>query len=111
MDNIIGSNIKQLREKQGLTQEMLADLLGIGREMLNYYENGRRNIPTDVITKVAEYFCVDEYDLFEENSEVTQANVAFAFRANNLKEEDYDAIGEFKKVAMNYLKMQKIKRQ
>lgn len=107
MDNTIGKNIKLLRKKQGLTQEMLAEYLEINREEVNYYENGKRDIPSKLVTKIAELFAIDEYDLFEENEALIQTNVAFAFRAENIKSEDLKAIASFKKIAMNYLKMYK----
>lgn len=107
MDNHIGKNIRQLREKLGLTQEALAEYLGISREEVNYYENGKRSIPTGVVSKAAALFAVDEYDLYEYDEATVQTHVAFAFRADRISGEDLQAIASFKKIAMNYLKMQK----
>lgn len=107
MDKVIGKNIRGLREKLGLTQQMLAEYLDISREELSYYETGKRNIPSSVVSKAAELFSVDEYDLYVEDETITQANIAFAFRANSICNEDLKEIASFKKIAMNYLKMQK----
>ena len=106
METTVGTNVKVLREKQGITQQMLGDYLGIKREQINYYENGKRPIPSNYVTKIAELFAVDEYDLYQEDEALLQTNVAFAFRSDNLSVEDLKAIASFKKVAMNYLKMQ-----
>lgn len=106
MDKILGNNIKALRDKLGLTQQMLADYLSISREELNYYENAKRPMPSGLITKAAELFAVDEYDLFLEDEAISQANVAFAFRADKINPGDLSVIADFKKIAMNYLKMQ-----
>ena len=105
MDTIIGKNIRLLRNTQGLTQQMIADYLNISREEYNYYENGKRTIPSQIVTKIAELFSVDEYDLYEEDEALVKTNVAFAFRAENILTEDLTIIASFKKVAMNYLKM------
>lgn len=108
MDNVLGNNVKAFRDKLGLTQDALADYLGISRGEMNYFENGKRSMPSALVTKAAELFCVDEYDLYEEDFMMQQANIAFAFRADNLTSEDLEAIASFKKIAMNYMKMQKV---
>ncbi|WP_234111104.1 MULTISPECIES: helix-turn-helix domain-containing protein [Chryseobacterium] len=107
MDKIIGKNIKALRETLGYTQQAVADYLGINRVELSYYEGGTRTIPSEKLTKLAALYSVDEYDLYEENEMLLKTNLAFAFRAENLTNEDLTSIASFKKIATNYLKMQK----
>ena len=104
---IVGRNIKAIREKMGYTQGVFADYLGITREEVSYYENGNRTVPSKTITKIAELFAIDEYDLFEEDNAVSKINLALAFRADNLIGEDLKTIANFKNIAMNYLKMSK----
>ena len=48
---------------------------------------------------------MDEYDFYEENIAKVNANLAFAFRADELSGDDLKTIASFKKIAMNYLKM------
>lgn len=107
---IVGRNIKAIREKMGYTQGVFADYLGITREEVSYYENGNRTVPSKIITKIAELFAIDEYDLFEEDNVVAKINLALAFRADNLIGEDLKTIANFKNIAMNYLKMSKVLR-
>jgi transcriptional regulator with XRE-family HTH domain len=104
-NEIIGSNIKNIREAMGLSQEDLAKFLNVKRENISYYETGNRNIPSEIVTKCADLFGVDEYDLMEENAEMQIANVAFAFRADALVADDLPQIASFRKVVKNYLKM------
>lgn len=106
MDKQLGKNIKTLRNKLGFTQEILANYLGISRVELNYYENGKRTMPSHLVTKASELFSVDEYDLYQEDEAIIQTNIAFAFRAESFLSTDLEAIANFKKIAMNYLKMQ-----
>jgi len=106
-NNRIGSNIKLYRNKLNLTQESLAAYLNITREEINYYENGKRNIPSSIMTKAAKLFGIEEYDLYEEDENNLQANVAFAFRAEFLNAEDLNHIADFRKIVLNYLKMKK----
>lgn len=52
------SRIKQLREKRGLTQEILAAELGITQQMLSKYERDVTLIKVDILKKIATYFNV-----------------------------------------------------
>lgn len=104
---IIGKNIKKFREKMSLTQETLSQYLGITREQVSYYESGSRSVPTNIMTKLANLFCIDEFDLYEEDAEAQKVNLAFAFRANSVNQEDLESIAQFKKIVRNYLNMQK----
>lgn len=52
------SRIKQLREKRGLIQEILAAELGITQQMLSKYERGVTLIKVDILKKIATYFNV-----------------------------------------------------
>jgi len=47
MRALVGLNVKRLREKQGMTQEQLADTSGFSQQYLSDLERGRRN-PTVV---------------------------------------------------------------
>lgn len=44
MENIIGKSIKEKRIEQGLSQQKLADLIGVTHASISYWENGI-NIP------------------------------------------------------------------
>lgn len=52
------SRIKQLREKRGLIQEILAAELGITQQMLSEYERDVTLIKVDILKKIATYFNV-----------------------------------------------------
>lgn len=89
----------------GLKQEDIADYLNVTREQVSYYETGSREVPFEMIPKLANLFGVDEYDLFEDDSDINNLNIAFAFRADEISGMDLDAIASFKKIALNYKKM------
>lgn len=48
--------IRDLREDHDLTQRQLAAMLGISQPQYNRYEQGYRDIPTDLLLKLAEIF-------------------------------------------------------
>ncbi|MDZ4808202.1 MAG: helix-turn-helix transcriptional regulator [Bacteroidota bacterium] len=104
---IIGQNIKTLREKMGLTQEALAQYLETKREYIGYYEIGQRSIPSAQLSKLANLFCMNEYDFYEEDVQNKNINIAFAFRADELKAQDLESIAQFKKIVRNYISMKK----
>lgn len=106
-NSTLGNNIRAFRDKLALSQAELASYLSITREEVNYYENGKRNIPSDIISKSAKLFGIDEYDLYEDDALSIQANVAFAFRAESLSTSDLGHIADFRKIVQNYLKMKK----
>lgn len=58
MDNILGARIKQLREKNNLSQKQLAEQLGITNVQLSRYESGGRKPDPDTITTIAAFFGV-----------------------------------------------------
>ncbi len=104
----IGQNIKLFREKRGLKQEDLSRYLSVTREEISYYENGRRTIPSALLSKLAALFNVDEYDLYETNPESRTLNLALTFRANQLLPGDLVHIANFQTIVRNYIKMKKL---
>ena len=68
----MGSRIKELREKRGIIQAILAAELGITQQMLSKYERDITSIKVDVLKRLAEYFCVTtDYILGVERNCVT----------------------------------------
>jgi transcriptional regulator with XRE-family HTH domain len=54
----IGSLIATLREEQGLTQNQLAEKIGVKQPVLASYEIGRRRIPLPRLVQIAEALSV-----------------------------------------------------
>jgi transcriptional regulator with XRE-family HTH domain len=104
-NSVVGQNIRLLREELGLTQDALAQYLNIPREQVSYYENGSRSIPTAQLSKLAEFFCLKEFDFYESDLSKRKTNIAFAFRADALEPQDFTGIALFKKIVRNYLSM------
>ena len=62
--------LKTLRKAKGLTQEELAERLGISRLMVNQYENGKSKPSRHTLVKMAEFFnCTLDY-LWCDNYEI-----------------------------------------
>ena len=52
----IGARIKELRKKEGVSQEAFADMAHLDRTYINSVENGKRNISIVNIEKIAKAF-------------------------------------------------------
>lgn len=50
--------IRDLREDRDLKQQEMADYLQCTQVCYSHYENGRRDIPTDILIKLADYYNV-----------------------------------------------------
>ena len=108
MSTHIGNNIKIFREKSGLSQEEIADYCGIKREILSYYENGKREVSLLHLEKISEFLNIDLETFLVENPSEIQPDLALAFRANELTPSDREQIVYFKRIVKNYLKMKTI---
>ncbi len=65
-----GNTLKKLRLQEGLTQQQLADKLGVTKSVVSYYELQERYPSPEVLTKLASIFHVTtDYLLGIERSE------------------------------------------
>lgn len=51
-------NIRSLREDHDMTQKQLSEMLHCSQQVYSNYELGQRDIPTDVLIKLAEIYDV-----------------------------------------------------
>lgn len=101
----IGPILKAYREQNKFSQEAVASYLGIKRELLSYYETDAREAAIEVLEKLADLYGADLADFFETELPQINANVAFAFRAEHIAEQDLKELAQFRKIVKNYLKM------
>jgi len=108
MKEIIGRNLRILREESGFTQEKVAEYLNVGRSAYANYEAGEREMPLEILEKAAALFGCEMSLLFEEDSEAVKTELSCAFRANNLSASDMQEVSAFKEIVLNYLKMERL---
>ena len=55
---ILIMRLKELREDRDIKQKELADFLHIKQNTYSQYENGQRQLPVEILIKLAEYYNV-----------------------------------------------------
>jgi transcriptional regulator with XRE-family HTH domain len=63
MRELVGSNVKRIRQEKGLTQEQLAELSGFSQQYISGLERGRRNPTIVTIYELAIVLGVDHVEL------------------------------------------------
>lgn len=68
----LGSKIRELRHRANLTQEMLAEILGVTAQAVSRWESGGSYPDMEIIPSIAHYFGITIDELFGYSSERTQ---------------------------------------
>lgn len=66
LQRIVGRNIRRLRRERGLSQEELADEIGVHRTFMGGVERGERNLTLQTLERLAERLGVDPVNLLSE---------------------------------------------
>ncbi len=63
------TRIKSLREDNDLTQKEISQILNISQVAYSYYEINKRNIPLELLSKLADYYNTSvDYLLYRTNN-------------------------------------------
>lgn len=108
MNKIIGQNLYKLRNANNFTQEQIADYLNINRSTYSNYELGEREMPFELLEKVADLLGCELATLLEENEDIVDEMMVCSFRINNLSSNDLEQIATFKRIVKNYMKMNQL---
>lgn len=66
LQRIVGRNIRRLRRERGLSQEELADEIGVHRTFMGGVERGERNLTLQTLERLAERLGVDPVSLLRD---------------------------------------------
>ena len=67
----LGQRIKELRKLKGLTQEQLAEIVGIGTSNISYIETGKFAPSIENFERIVEALGVEPYELYMFSSKST----------------------------------------
>lgn len=74
--------LKELRERKNITQQELAEALGVQQQQIARYENNQRKFKQDLLCKLADYFNVSINDFFPntnyDNAETIKETIRIA---------------------------------
>jgi transcriptional regulator with XRE-family HTH domain len=63
LQRTVGANLRAYRERQGLSQEAFAEVLGWHRTYIGGLERGERNLSLQAVEKIAERLNVEPFSL------------------------------------------------
>ena len=99
---IFGTNIKYYRKKQQLTQEQLAEKLGITNKHLSTIETGANFVSADLLEKLTQQFLVSASALFYSNEEI-YTDDSFLSKIDRIIEDECLKISSEIKTRIRYL--------
>ena len=91
--------LKLLRNEKNMSQQELADALGISKSSINMYERGERQPNFETLETIADYFNVDIDFLLGRTNKTTKiiqpTTIAAHFEGDDYTEEEMDEILKF----------------
>ena len=70
----IGAFLKELRKENNLTQEQLAEKLGVTQRSVSRWENGNTLPDISLLIELADYYDVDLHELLNDERKSTEMN-------------------------------------
>lgn len=67
--NLVGTNIRHVRQERNLTQEELALMSGLSQGYINQLESGKRKFTQKTLCVIAEALDLPLYEFFKEDTE------------------------------------------
>ncbi len=97
--SVIFEKLKTMREKAGLRQDQIADYLGVTQTFISKVENGERNLTVDQLESLVNLYgySLASFTAMEEVAHPLQ----FAFRAQDVSQDDLHRIADIGKIAIN----------
>lgn len=96
--NFLSTNIKFLRQKKGLTQEEISKIVNKSRVLVSQWESDERDITTEDIIKLSDYFNIPMDDLVgkdlrkKENHTFDELEILFDKHKDILTEDDKETM-------------------
>ena len=109
----LGEKIKQIRTSRGLTQQHIANELGVARNTISQWENNERNMSADQLIRYAQIVKVP-LDFFnnksqDENFFAAMQNLTAFFNSENVSNADKDTA--YQDIMRLYLKSKEMFQQ
>lgn len=89
-------NLKKLRIEAGISQQQLADVIGVSQQSINKYENHSIEPDISIIIAIAEYFNTSVDYLVGNTDIIRKYEVLYTF---DLNEKEKDLIEKYRKAS------------
>lgn len=100
--------LKNLREENGLTQEEVAKIMGVKREVVSYYETGKREIPVTNLQKLLNFIGIELEEFKNENY---KRKIQVAYRKEDISDENFEQVIWLNRFVMNLSKIKKLNKE
>lgn len=88
----LNSNLSFLRKEKGLTQEAVAETLGLGRQAVSFYESGDREPTLENLLNLARFFEVSVDDLLSKDmrpaGSLLSLNIRYLRKSNRITQKE-----------------------
>ena len=88
-DNVVGQNVKRMREQLNITQEELALRCDLTQSYINFLESGKRGYSKVTLGKIAKALGVRESDLFADRAVKRVVKVSEQFQSYGKKRKQF----------------------
>ena len=105
MNELLGKRIRELRVAMNLTQEQLAEKIGISRQKYARIESGSNSITLDILSKLSEIFGITVADITRVLDEVPAVEYRVSGEGASAKK-IYDMLDLFYANKHLYMKLQ-----
>lgn len=110
LKKFIGERIKHFREKQGMSQELLAEKLNTTKQTVSRYERGDRQANQDILFQLSGIFNVSIDEFFPKGQNKDNTN-DFERALKMAKDLDIEEMNFLKELIEKTLSMDKIERE
>lgn len=104
---LIGSRLAKARNSLGLSQDQVAEALGVKRPLISYWESGHRTIDSVNLSKLAALYGYSIHH-FLAGPEAEFPEVNLGFRAKELSKNDLLTIGWAKRLVANLADLKEV---
>jgi transcriptional regulator with XRE-family HTH domain len=102
---MLGDKIKELRKRERLTQQALADAIGVSRSAIGMLEKNLQGIGTETIKKLAVFFNVTADYLLSDNEQIENTEEIKKERDYSLSVKEQENIDDEAKKIIDELSM------
>jgi len=107
---LFGERLKMLREKAGVSQQKIADMVGLTQQAVGKWENDKAEPDLATVTKLADFFdCSTDYLLGKTNIRKYPHTIAAHHDGDDYTEEELADIEKFKEFVRSKREQEKEK--